>query len=317
MGASNSTHTEKTVVFGSLSTLSPPALEFSKQQLDFNSRESPCPLNTPVSDSVDLTNNGKRKIKFKFEAVHPTTCRISFAPSSGTVDPGKSKRIVAKLTLLTKVNLNFKITVRVQGGESLFLNLRVAGETGVFGIDPSSLDQTDDNGYRIPTILMNMKNNLVEKGGINSEGIFRLAGEQTEIRRLKDNLNNKTSDIPTNDVNAIASLIKIWFRDLPVPILNTLPQDYIMNFSTAFDCVSAYESLPEPQKTLLSWLLDFLVQVARNSELNKMSSQNLAIVIAPNLYDIATPNPMEGLILSQKCAQFLNHVLNSRISGSS
>jgi len=315
MGATSSSQSStKHVIIDPRSALTPPSLEFSKSQLDFNTKEAPCPLNTPVQDNVDLINNGKRKIKFKFEAVIPTTCRISFSPSSGTVDPGKSKKITAKLTLLGKVNLNFKITLRVQGGESLFLNLRVAGETGVFGIDPSSLDQTDDNGFRVPTILMNMKTNLVNKGGINSEGIFRLAGEQTEIRRLKDNLNNKTSEIPTNDVNAIASLIKIWFRDLPVPILNTLPQDYIMNFSTANDCVSAYESLPEPQKTLLSWLLDFLVQVARNSDNNKMSSQNLAIVIAPNLYDISTPNPMEGLILSQKCAQFLNHVLNSRIS---
>jgi len=199
----------------------------------------------------------------------------------------------------------------------LFLYLRVAGETGVFGIDPMTLEQTEDNGYRIPVILENMKKCLVAKGGIQSEGIFRLAGEQTEIRRIKDSMNKKTYDFSTNDLNAIASLIKIWFRELPVPILNSLPQDSIMNFSTAGDCVSAYDSLPEPQKTLLGWLLDFLAEVARNSEVNKMTSQNLAIVIAPNLYDINTPNPMEGLILSQKCAQFLNHVLNSRMSGSS
>jgi len=97
--------------------------------------------------------------------------------------------------------------------------------------------------------------------------------------------------------------------------LNPIPQENIMNFSTSNDCVSAYATLPDPHKTLLSWLLDFLVQVAGNSEQNKMTSQNLAIVVAPNLYDISTPNPMEGLILSQKCAQFLNHVLNGRING--
>jgi len=116
-------------------------------------------------------------------------------------------------------------------------------------------------------------------------------------------------------VNTIASLLKIWYRDLPVPILNALPQDQIMNWSDPSDCVAAYGQLKDPQKTLLDWLMDLLVIISQNCTVNKMTSQNLAIVIAPNLYDISTPNPMEGLILSQKCAQFLNHVLNAKIAG--
>jgi len=179
-----------------------------------------------------------------------------------------------------------------------------------------TLEQAEDSGYTVPSILVNMKKCIIAKGGINTEGIFRLAGEQTEIKRIKEAMNKKSFDFVTNDINAIASLLKIWFRELPVPILNALPQDCIMNFSAASDCVAAYDTLPEPQKTLLCWLMDFLAQIAANAPLNKMSTQNLAIVVAPNLYDISTPNPMEGLILSQKCAQFLNHVLNSRMSGS-
>eukprot|EP01114_Cavostelium_apophysatum_P024083 TRINITY_DN930_c0_g1_i1.p1 TRINITY_DN930_c0_g1~~TRINITY_DN930_c0_g1_i1.p1 ORF type:complete len:322 (+),score=82.98 TRINITY_DN930_c0_g1_i1:132-1097(+) len=307
----------KTVVFTPGDALRVSSLEFSKQLLDFNTKENGCPLNTAVTDEVELTNNGRRKLKFKFEPVHPTSCKLSFSPSSGAVDPGKSKKIVAKLILLTKVNLNFKITVRVQGGESLFINLRVTGESGVFGVDPMTLEQVDDGGYRVPQVLVNMKEFVISKGGLTTEGVFRLAGDQTEIRRIKESMNKKSYDFVTNDVNAITSLLKIWFRELPVPILNTLPQDAIMNFSSAGDCVEAYHCLPEPQKTLLSWLLDFLSGVASNAAVNKMTSQNLAIVIAPNLYDISTPNPMEGLILSQKCAQFLNHVLNSRISTTS
>jgi len=320
MGGSNSAPkspaVQKGVTIGSADTLRPNALEFSKQLLDFNLNNTSCPLNTPINDTVDVKNNSRRRVKFKFEPVHPTTCKITFNPSSGTVDPGKTKKIAVRLILLAKVNLNFKITLKTQGGESLFLNLRVSGENGAFGIDPNRLEQTDDNGYRVPLILVNMKKFILEKGGLTTEGIFRLAGEQTEIRRIKDAMNKKTYDFVTNDINAIASLIKIWYRELPVPILNTLPQDCIMNFSTASDCVQAYDTLPEPQKTLLSWLMDFLVQIQRNNAVNKMTSQNLAIVIAPNLYDISTPNPMEGLILSQKCAQFLNHVLNSRIGDS-
>lgn len=62
---------------------------------------------------------------------------------------------------------------------------------------------------------------------------------------------------------------------MPVPILNALPQERIMNWSDSSDCVDAYKTLPEPQKSLLDWLLDCLSDVAKNSDKNKMTSQNL------------------------------------------
>jgi hypothetical protein len=53
-----------------------------------------------------------------------------------------------------------------------------------------------------------MKKSLVENGGLLQEGIFRLAGEQTEIRRIKDIMNKKEFNA-SNDINTVASLIKV------------------------------------------------------------------------------------------------------------
>jgi len=292
-----------------------PSLEFSKQVLDFNTKEEACPLSTPVFDEVQLKNVSNKKVKFKFEPVCPVGCALKFSPTSGSVAKGKTRRIQVKLILTEKKNLNFKVTLRIEDGAGLFINLRVTGENGVFGVDPNSLEQKQDGAYTVPKVLVDLKSLILEKNGINVEGLFRLAGEQTEIIRIKGLLNKKTFDGDTKDVNALASLIKIWFRDLPVPILNTLPSETIMNFSGPDDCINAFKTLPEPQKSLVSWLLDFLVTISRNSEVNKMTAQNLAIVVAPNLYDISTPNPMEGLILSQKCAQFMYQLLSQRIKG--
>jgi len=293
-----------------------PSLEFSKSVLDFSTKDEACPLNVPVYDEVVVKNVDKKSVKFKFEPVCPASCKLSFSPSSGSVGKGKEKRVKVMLILLQMTNLNFKVTLRTRDGAGLFLNLRVSGETGVFGVDPGTLEQTDDGGFMVPKVLVEMKNLILSKHGEKQEGIFRVAGEQTEILRIKGLMNKKVFDGDTKDVNAVASLLKIWFRDLPVPILNALSSDTIMNFSGADDCVNAFKSLPEPQKSLVSWLLDFLVIISKNSEVNKMTAQNLAIVVAPNLYDISTPNPMEGLILSQKCAQFLFQLLSLRISGS-
>lgn len=55
-----------------------------------------------------------------------------------------------------------------------------------------------------------MKKFIIESNGVNLEGIFRLAGEQTEIQRLKS-LMNKKQLFETKDINAIASLIKVFF----------------------------------------------------------------------------------------------------------
>lgn len=319
MGNSSSLHEDhrKTIFFtaSDIPKLNGPELQLSKQLLDFHLGDEPCPINHPVADELEITNVSRKKVKFKFDPVYPNTCQLTFSPTSGTISPNKSKKVKIKLVILNHVNLNFPVTLRVEGGDSLFINLRVAGEAGVFGVEPQSLETTDDDGHKIPVVLAKLKRALIHLNGINSEGIFRLAGEQSEIQRVKELLNTKKFDeySSTRDVNCVASLIKIWFRDLPVPILNALPQERIMNWSDTSDCVDAYNTLPEPQKPLLDWLLDFLSQVSANSEVNKMTSQNLAIVVAPNLYDISTPNPLEGLVLSQKCAQFLNHVLNSHI----
>jgi len=305
--------TKKTVVITDADASKPPSVTFSKQVLDFNILEGGCPLNIPVFDEIEVTNTLNKRLRFKFDPVHPPSCQLSFFPASGWID--KSKKVKVKLVILERVNLNFKVTLRIHGGDSLFINLRVAGEAGVFGVDPMSLDLTDDNGFTVPKVIVDMKKCILDKGGINTEGIFRLAGEQTEIKRIKELMNNKNFDYKTNDINAIATLLKIWFRELPIPILNALPQELIMGFQDAHDCVSAYNSLPEPNKTLLAWLMELMKLIVSNSSVNKMTAQNLAIVVAPNLYDINTPNPMEGLFLSQKCAAFLNHVLTQALAG--
>jgi len=136
----------KSVIITDADASRPPAVAFSKQVLDFNA-EGGCPINTPVFDEVDITNTLTKKIRFKFDPVHPPTCELQFSPTSGTLDKKKTKKVKIKLVIKERVNLNFKITLRIQGGESYFINLRVAGESGVFGVDPMTLEQVDDSEY--------------------------------------------------------------------------------------------------------------------------------------------------------------------------
>lgn len=259
------------------------------------------------SDEIVITNHKAMKLKYKVEAAPSTQCVITASPSTGSIAPGKDKKVKLKADVKDKVNLTFKLTVHV-GIEAHFLNVRVRSVTGVFGTDPTTLDMVEDEDLMVPEILVLMKRSLIASDGLKSEGIFRLAGDVFEIAQLKDQMNKKTFQ-KSDNVNTVATLIKVWYRELPEPILNKVPTESIYYSSDADRCIEAYRDLQEPFKTLLTWLLDLLCSVTQHSAVNRMTPQNLAIVVAPNLYDTSSSDPMEGLVMSQKVVQFVNHLL--------
>eukprot|EP01110_Echinostelium_bisporum_P000947 TRINITY_DN12299_c0_g1_i1.p1 TRINITY_DN12299_c0_g1~~TRINITY_DN12299_c0_g1_i1.p1 ORF type:complete len:326 (-),score=32.55 TRINITY_DN12299_c0_g1_i1:154-1131(-) len=284
----------------------------SKALIDFGLGERPCPLKSAINDSFEITNTSNAKIKFSFESTFPKEFQINFSPAAGTIDKGKSKVVKVKVIVNIKLNINHRVTLKIDEETNSFITVRIRCETGVFGVDPQGLEMAIDDGAEVPAILVSMKRSIVDYGGLTQEGIFRLAGEQTEIKRIKD-IMNKKEFTSSNDVNTIASLVKIWYRELPVPILNNLPAENIFYSGEINDCVNAFNTLPDLPKRLLDWLMNLLISVSENSGVNKMTPQNLAIVVAPNLYDVSTSNPMEGLVMSQKCVQFLLNILTHKI----
>ena len=117
------------------------------------------------------------------------------------------------------------------------------------------------------------------------------------------------------DVHTYANLIKIWYRELPCPVLQELAQcERMIQCETEQDCRDLFDSMSQPESSLLVFLLDILTQVALCEEHNKMSPKNCAIVAGPNLLraDIES-NPMKALVLSQKAANFVEHLINYQL----
>jgi len=227
-----------------------------------------------------------------------------------------------------RVNTNYRVTLKVnEGTSSHFITAKIRCETGVFGVDPSTLEMCDDRfdkdskTWHIPVLLKNLKDCLVAAGGLRSEGVFRLAGELTVLKSTKEQINRLSASnagpgcvegehggLP-DDVNDLATLIKIWYRELPQPILNGLPTKAIVDSAEVEDCVAAAAQLPQLQHDLFDRILELLLRVASNRATTKMTAQNLAIVVAPNLYEATTPDPMQGLVMSQKAVQFVHNIL--------
>ncbi len=95
----------------------------------------------------------------------------------------------------------------------------------------------------MPSVLIEMKRVLVSHHAEQIEGIFRLAGERSDVLKAKQqlNLHNKLSpDI--EDANTVSTLLKIWFRELPHPLLNAIPPEVIKQ-SDRESILHAYETL--------------------------------------------------------------------------
>merc|ERR1739838_1170756 len=105
------------------------------------------------------------------------------------------------------------------------------------------------------------------------------------------------------------------FRELPVPILNQVKTVVIEKSQTCEDVQKVVtKEFPEPAQSILIWLWDLCVEVAEHQATNKMTPQNLAIVIGPNLFNTTSfQNPMAAMTFSGKVVVFFQRGIEWRI----
>jgi hypothetical protein len=180
-----------------------------------------------------------------------------------------------------------------------------------FGISASQLESVSVPPYksRIPAVLIQMKEFLYSHGGLECEGIFRIAPSAGESTYVKQLLNENKFDGEA-DCIIMANLIKVWYRELPEHILNCLDEQKIdvKNEAEAGEVMRKY--LKEPQLSYYEFLLDICVDISRKESVNKMSSKNLAIVITPNLF---TPITANAIAYTQKMANFVHRCIDYRV----
>lgn len=136
--------------------------------------------------------------------------------------------------------------------------------------------------------------------GLYEEGIFRVAGSASKVRRLKGafDANLVTTETLAQadehdrdyDVHVVAGALKCYLRELPEPLLTHILHDQWLEAVRQTDHQQRLKALwvvvnqlPPVNLANLRYLVKFLAKLAANSSSNKMSPSNIAIVIAPNL----------------------------------
>ncbi|XP_040375408.1 rho GTPase-activating protein 1 isoform X3 [Rosa chinensis] len=153
----------------------------------------------------------------------------------------------------------------------------------VFGVSTKSMQLSyDSRGNSVPTILLLMQGRLYAEGGLQVEGIFRINGENSQEEHIRGQLNR--GDVPEGiDIHCLAGLIKAWFRELPVGLLDSLAPEQVMQCQTEDDCLELVRLLPSTEVALLDWAVNLMADVVKHEHLNKMNARNIAMVFAPNM----------------------------------
>merc|ERR1712129_83600 len=193
----------------------------------------------------------------------------------------------------------------------------------IFGINPLRLSATllsDQYKSCIPNILIRLKHEIFAKNDHLCEGIFRLAPCANQCKQIENelNANGLSSEQIFDNVNGalLANLIKIWFRKLPIPILQNVDIakiEKIQATQSMEDAKSVLDEVKEPYISYLQWLLDLCLDISKYEKDNKMSAKNMAVVVSPNLFDpTKCKNPMQAMTVSMAMVKFVELAIEWR-----
>ncbi|KAK1984421.1 hypothetical protein LZ30DRAFT_813766 [Colletotrichum cereale] len=163
-----------------------------------------------------------------------------------------------------------------------------------------------DINVPLPAVVYRCIQYLDAKNAILEEGIFRLSGSNIVIKQLRERFNtegdvNLVTDETYYDIHAVASLLKLYLRELPTTILT---RDLHLEFMAVTEMSGQKEKLaalselvqrlPQANATLLKYLIAFLIKIINNADMNKMTVRNVGIVFSPTLN---IPAPVFAMLL--------------------
>ncbi|XP_023285907.1 rho GTPase-activating protein 18 isoform X2 [Seriola lalandi dorsalis] len=172
-----------------------------------------------------------------------------------------------------------------------------AKESGLFGVPLATLldqDQRRAPGTKVPFILQRFISHIEEEG-LDTEGLLRIPGAATRVKSLCQELETSFYDgmFPWQQLKQhdAASLLKLFIRELPHPLLTV---EYLSAFIAVNKLPTKKQQLqalnllvlllPEHNRDTLKALVEFFQRVIDHQAKNKMTLNNVSVVIAPNIF---------------------------------
>ena len=146
------------------------------------------------------------------------------------------------------------------------------------------------DGIKLPVVVRECVD-YIEAEGLTVEGIYRSSGVKSKITKLKAAYNSRQSvKLGSYEPAVVASLFKLFLRELPEPVLTTKlgakfeEVSQMKVYSDRRDgLVRLLQELPECNRVLVQWVFVHMGHVIANERMNKMTLQNVSIVLSPTM----------------------------------
>ncbi|XP_016408460.1 rho GTPase-activating protein 18-like [Sinocyclocheilus rhinocerous] len=202
---------------------------------------------------------------------------------------------VRRLVLIEMSALFDTCGIEVKAHKALKVKVR---ESGLFGVSLSTLLEQDQRripGTKVPLILQHLISHIEEQG-LDTEGVLRIPGAATRVKAVCHELEHKFYEgvFPWESLKQhdTASLLKLFIRELPYPLLTV---EYFNAFVSVLSEIPTGKYmlqalnllvllLPKPNRDTLKALMEFFQRVIDHKDRNKMTLNNVAVVMAPNIF---------------------------------
>ncbi|XP_034407757.1 protein FAM13A-like isoform X2 [Cyclopterus lumpus] len=178
----------------------------------------------------------------------------------------------------------------------------------VFGVTVETLREQGQMVCGIPFVLRDMVE-FLDKNGMHHRGLFRLCGSVVRTRKLRQRWDHgELVDLEhEGDVSTVASLLKLFLREMPIPIVpEPRRKQLVLSLTGYADEAEMNQSLrenlcllPDENIIILSYLIHFLSRVAAHSQSNHMPVKSLATIFGPCIFHVPSgPRMLEEQYVS-------------------
>ncbi|XP_063048159.1 rho GTPase-activating protein 22 [Engraulis encrasicolus] len=175
---------------------------------------------------------------------------------------------------------------------------------------------------RLAPLLVEQCVCFIRQRGLQEEGLFRMPGQANLVKQLQDAFDHgdKPQFDSSTDVHTVASLLKLYLRELPEPVV---PFSKFQEFMACAKLLSKdqeagllelgnqVKTLPQVNYNLLKYICSFLDEVQSYSDDNKMGVQNLATVFGPNILRSATDDPLRMMEGTSQVQQLMTVLISA------
>ncbi|KAJ3857527.1 hypothetical protein EV368DRAFT_29884 [Lentinula lateritia] len=159
-----------------------------------------------------------------------------------------------------------------------------------FGESLDAIIRLQERNYpqqKVPIILPFLADGILALGGTKSEGIFRVPGDSDSVSELRLRIDRGYYNLEgADDPNVLASLMKLWLRELCEPLVpEEMYNECVTSSKDPEACVHIVKRLPTISRRVVLFVISFLQLFLdeKVQSVTKMTPANLALVMAPNI----------------------------------